>query len=108
MGNYPAPKRIIEVVKNSVGSNSGYGLESSAFGELAMTNESKSLISIYFANTALKKNRFGEPKKRADHVGILGAGLMGAGIAQVSIQKAKSNVLLKDMKWEGKIKKNKK
>jgi enoyl-CoA hydratase/long-chain 3-hydroxyacyl-CoA dehydrogenase len=75
LGNYPAPKKILEVVQNTLGgAASGYDVESKAFGELAMTNESKALISIYFANTSLKKNRFGEPKKRATNVGMLGAG----------------------------------
>eukprot|EP01091_Cochliopodium_minus_P006737 TRINITY_DN16730_c0_g1_i1.p1 TRINITY_DN16730_c0_g1~~TRINITY_DN16730_c0_g1_i1.p1 ORF type:complete len:768 (-),score=260.91 TRINITY_DN16730_c0_g1_i1:25-2304(-) len=103
LGNYPAPKKILQVLESTVGNGgtSGYDVESKAFGELAMTNESKALISIYFANNSLKKNRFGEPKKRASNVGILGAGLMGAGIAQVSIQKAKTKVMLKDTKWEG-------
>ena len=91
MGNYPAPKKILDIISNSYGSSSssGYELESKYFGELAMSNEAKSLMSIYFQNNSLKKNRFGEPSKKAQSVGILGAGLMGAGIAQVSIQKAK-------------------
>ena len=33
------------------------------FGELAMTNESKALIGLYHGQTALKKNKFGKPKK---------------------------------------------
>lgn len=48
-----------------------------------MTNESKSLVSIFHAQTALKKNRFGTPKNDYKNVAVLGAGLMGAGIAQV-------------------------
>jgi len=89
-------------LQNTVGSSSptGYNLESKGFGELAMTNESKALISIYFANNSLKKNRFGEPSKKSENVGILGAGLMGAGIAQVSITKG-YQVLLKDLNFQG-------
>ena len=70
------------------------------FGKLAMTTESKALIGLYYGQTACKKNSFGKPAKKANTIGVLGAGLMGAGIAQVSIDKG-MDVLLKDMSLKG-------
>ena len=63
---------------------------------LGMTPVSKSLINLYFLMTENKKNPFGKPKDPVQTIGVLGAGLMGSGIAQVSAQKAKMHVLLLD------------
>lgn len=60
-----------------------------------MTPESKGLISLFRGQTECKKNRFGQPEKPVKNLAIVGAGLMGAGIVQVSVDKG-YNVLLKD------------
>ncbi|XP_048453152.1 trifunctional enzyme subunit alpha, mitochondrial isoform X2 [Rhincodon typus] len=101
-GLYPAPLKIIEVVKTGLeqGSDAGYLVESQKFGELAMTNESKALTGLYHGQVACKKNKFGKPQKETETVAILGAGLMGAGIAQVTIDKGILTVL-KDTTMEG-------
>ncbi|XP_072355092.1 hydroxyacyl-CoA dehydrogenase trifunctional multienzyme complex subunit alpha b isoform X3 [Scyliorhinus torazame] len=101
-GLYPAPLKIIEVVKTGLeqGSDAGYLIESQKFGELAMTNESKALTGLYHGQVACKKNKFGKPQKETENIAILGAGLMGAGIAQVSIDKGILTVL-KDTTLEG-------
>lgn len=44
------------------GTEAGYQAESKAFGELGMTNESKSLIGLFHGSTDAKKNKFGKPK----------------------------------------------
>lgn len=60
-----------------------------------MTPESKGLIGLFRGQTECKKNRFGNPAKPIQTVGVLGAGLMGAGIVQVTIDKG-YDVVLKD------------
>ncbi|ESN91955.1 hypothetical protein HELRODRAFT_194454 [Helobdella robusta] len=97
-GLYPAPLKIIEVVKKSVekGEEVGYELEAKAFGELGVSMESKGLIGLFDGMTACKKNRFGKPQRPVKHLAVLGAGLMGAGIAQVTIDK-NIDVIMKDV-----------
>ncbi|XP_064219990.1 trifunctional enzyme subunit alpha, mitochondrial isoform X2 [Aotus nancymaae] len=94
-GLYPAPLKIIDVVKTGIeqGSDAGYLSESQKFGELAMTKESKALMGLYHGQVLCKKNKFGAPQKDVKHLAILGAGLMGAGIAQVSVDKGLKTIL---------------
>eukprot|EP01135_Chromosphaera_perkinsii_P005560 Nk52_evm109s352 gene=Nk52_evmTU109s352 len=101
-GNYPAPLAILDVVKTGLekGMNTGLDLEADKFGSLSQTNEAKSLMSLFFGQTSLKKNRYGTPEKKTENVSVLGAGLMGAGVGYVSLVKG-MHVILKDMKDEG-------
>ncbi|XP_074095610.1 monolysocardiolipin acyltransferase Mtpalpha [Cotesia typhae] len=96
-GLYPAPLKILEVVRTGLDKGITIGLEAEArgFAQLAMTPEAKGLISLFFGQTACKKNRFGAPSKPVQKIAVLGAGLMGAGIAHVSIDKG-YKVVLKD------------
>lgn len=63
-GLYPAPLRILDVVRTGLdkGPTAGYEAEARAFGELAVTPQSKGLTSLFFGQTTCKKNRFGVPK----------------------------------------------
>ena len=101
-GLYPAPLKILDVIKTGLekGLEEGYEAEARGFSELGVTDESKALINIFYGHTACKKNRFGSPKIEAKNIGVLGAGLMGAGIASVSIDKG-YKVILKDMAQPG-------
>nr|CAG4643738.1 EOG090X01G2 [Lepidurus arcticus] len=101
-GLYPAPLKILEVVRTSLdkGTKAGYEAEAKAFGELAMTNESRGLIGLFHGQTECKKNRFGKPAREVKTLAVLGAGLMGAGVAQVSIDRG-MEVILKDTNVKG-------
>jgi enoyl-CoA hydratase / long-chain 3-hydroxyacyl-CoA dehydrogenase len=99
-GHYPAPLKILELVKKSIetkalGTAKGYEMEADAFSDLALTPVSDGLKAVFFGQTALKKNPFPNPKPIAN-IGVLGAGLMGAGIAEVSVAKG-YRVALKDV-----------
>ncbi|XP_017792818.1 PREDICTED: trifunctional enzyme subunit alpha, mitochondrial [Habropoda laboriosa] len=101
-GLYPAPLKILDVIRTGIGKGSkvGYEAEAKAFGELAITPQCRGLTSLFFGQTACKKNRFGAPKTPAKKIAIVGAGLMGAGIVQVSIDKGFS-VVMKDTNEKG-------
>merc|ERR1719346_162024 len=104
-GLYPAPLKILEVVRKGLdkglGSAAGYKAEHVGFGHLAATSESKALIGLFHGQTECKKNKFGKPAKPTKSIGILGAGLMGAGIAQVSIDKKDMYTVMKDVNDAG-------
>ena len=105
-GHYPAHIKILDTVKRGMSTNLKEGLEIEAkgFSELVMTPESNQLINIFFAITDLKKDRgvdSDEAAREVKKVAVLGAGLMGAGIAYVTAALAKKNVRLKDINPEG-------
>ena len=88
-GLYPAPLKIAEVLEKSAaagfGTPAGYAAEAQGFGELTMEPVTKAMINIFNARTHCQKNRWGKPENPVEEVAVLGAGLMGAGIAEVSI-----------------------
>uniref|UniRef100_A0A9J8ASG2 Hydroxyacyl-CoA dehydrogenase trifunctional multienzyme complex subunit alpha a n=1 Tax=Cyprinus carpio carpio TaxID=630221 RepID=A0A9J8ASG2_CYPCA len=101
-GLYPAPLKIIECVQTGIekGNAAGYLSESENFGKLAMTSVSRALIGLFYGQVACKKNHFGQPEREVKKLAVLGAGLMGAGIAQVTIDKGVATIL-KDTTEEG-------
>ncbi|MGR5170826.1 fatty acid oxidation complex subunit alpha FadJ [Vibrio owensii] len=103
-GNYPATVAILEVIQHGLekGFVQGQELEAKRFGELVMSSESKALRSIFFATTEMKKENGAEAEPVAvNRVGVLGGGLMGAGISHVSVAKAKVPVRIKDVSNDG-------
>ena len=97
-GFYPAPKKALESVMKGISRNltEGLKIEAKLFGELVVTPESRSLVHIFRIVTAAKKNPYdADAQKLAKEkvinpllngetfVGMLGAGLMGSGIATV-------------------------
>ena len=105
-GKYPAPLKILDIIEQGLGLSMPKALELEAigFGELLMTPESKQLVKLFFAVTDSKKDAgvdSDEPARVIENVGVLGAGLMGAGISYVTVAKAKTTVRLKDINAEG-------
>ncbi|WP_045495116.1 fatty acid oxidation complex subunit alpha FadJ [Vibrio hyugaensis] len=103
-GNYPATVAILEVIQHGLEKDFAQGqeLEAKRFGELVMSSESKALRSIFFATTEMKKENGAEAEPAAvNKVGVLGGGLMGAGISHVSVAKARVPVRIKDVSNDG-------
>jgi 3-hydroxyacyl-CoA dehydrogenase/enoyl-CoA hydratase/3-hydroxybutyryl-CoA epimerase len=101
-GNYPAPERILEVVRIGLakGLERGLSAEAEAFGQLAVTPEARELMGIFLATQELKKDSgVDDPSQKpasVSQIAVLGAGLMGAGIAYVSVAQGGYLVRLKD------------
>lgn len=101
-GNYPAPLMIIDALKFGYqnGIKKGLENESRLFGEAGATPESRALVNLFFGMTDAKKNPLEDHVNKVSTIGVLGAGLMGSGIADVSINKGGYSVLLKDQTME--------
>jgi 3-hydroxyacyl-CoA dehydrogenase/enoyl-CoA hydratase/3-hydroxybutyryl-CoA epimerase len=100
-GHYPATERIIDLLEcyGSKGFAAAAELEAKSFGELVVSETAHRLIEIFFATTALKKDTgtddAGVKPRKFERVEMLGGGLMGGGIAYVTIN-AGIPVRLKD------------
>lgn len=100
-GHYPAPERIVDVLKAYAdkGFEASKEVEARAFGELVVSSTARRLMEIFFATTAMKKDTgVDDPAvkpRKVEKIAVLGAGLMGAGISYVSLN-AGIQVRLKD------------
>ncbi len=86
-GHYPAPLRAIEVIRDGTATSlaAGLDLEKQAFGELLVGEVSRALVNVFFATQDIKKAvPLPEPPPEISKICILGAGLMGAGIAGIA------------------------
>jgi 3-hydroxyacyl-CoA dehydrogenase/enoyl-CoA hydratase/3-hydroxybutyryl-CoA epimerase len=90
-GHYPAPLAAVDAVEAGFagGMERGLAEEARLFGRLAVSDVAKRLMEIFFATTALKKDiGVDDPAVKArpvTAVGVLGGGLMGSGIAYVTV-----------------------
>ena len=101
-GNYPAPFAILDCVRTGFekGMEAGLQKEREHFGQLITTDVCEELMRLFFAMTSKKKMPQAKDAPKVRKAAVLGAGLMGAGIASVSANKAKTPVLLKDINFE--------
>lgn len=100
-GHYPGTERILDVLElyGKKGFAAAADLEARSFGELVVSETSHRLVEIFQATVALKKDTgTDDPKLKVrtpERIGVLGGGLMGGGIAYVSVD-ADVAVRLKD------------
>jgi 3-hydroxyacyl-CoA dehydrogenase/enoyl-CoA hydratase/3-hydroxybutyryl-CoA epimerase len=87
-GKYPAPLKALEIIKRTYKKNidKGLELEAQGFSELTLTPEHKNLLHVYKLREYSKKPT-GIPDdvepRSIKKTGVLGAGVMGGGIAQL-------------------------
>jgi len=86
-GNYPAPGEILTSVRAGLagGPKAGQAREVEGFGRLVVSPESRSLRWLFLASTAMKKDPPPAEPRPVRRLAVLGAGLMGCGIASVSV-----------------------
>jgi 3-hydroxyacyl-CoA dehydrogenase/enoyl-CoA hydratase/3-hydroxybutyryl-CoA epimerase len=103
-GHYPAPLRAIDAVERGTATSleEGLKIEAKHFGELAVTDVSRNLVSLFFATQDLKKDTAfleGAKPREVRKVAVIGAGLMGSGIAAAAAE-AGALVRLRDAQPE--------
>lgn len=99
---YPAPFRALEAVDAAFSMPIRQGLDHEAriVGELVPTPTAKNLMWIFKSQTALKKDAgVTAPPRKVRRTAVLGAGIMGGGIAQLVADKDLP-VRLKDIRPE--------
>jgi 3-hydroxyacyl-CoA dehydrogenase/enoyl-CoA hydratase/3-hydroxybutyryl-CoA epimerase len=99
-GNYPAATNIMSCVYEGgiVDFDSGCRIESRYFADLVVSQVSKNMIgTLWFQLNAINKGKSrpeGFEKSTVKKLGMLGAGMMGAGIAYVTVKAGIDVVLL--------------
>ncbi len=101
--HYPAPVEAIKVIHKGAGEERAraQAIEAKAFAKLAMTDVAFNLVGL-FMNDQVVKKKGGQYEKQARPVkqtAVLGAGIMGGGIAYQSASKG-TPILMKDIKEE--------
>jgi 3-hydroxyacyl-CoA dehydrogenase / enoyl-CoA hydratase / 3-hydroxybutyryl-CoA epimerase len=98
-GHFPAPLVAIDVVHDGLKLplRRALDVEAGAFSVLVVSETAKNLISIYFAKNDVeaRASRIARGARPLPQIGVLGAGFMGAGIAQVLAAKGVP-IVLKD------------
>ena len=100
-GHYPAPFDALDAVEHGLRHGVAAGLEREArhFADLAVGEVSRTLVGIFFATTALKKDAGGADgavPRTIGRLGILGAGFMGSGIGGTAVTQAGVDVRFRD------------
>ena len=104
-GLLPAPVKILDVAVSAmrVDFDTAMRIESRGLTELALTPVAKNMINTFFFNLNQINGGASRPKdiepQTTQKVGVLGAGMMGQGIAYVSAM-AGIEVILKDISQE--------
>ena len=80
----PAPAEALESVRVGLerGIDAGLAREREAAGRLALSPSCRNLINLFFQREAARK--IPEGAARVQRVGVVGAGVMGAGVAQLA------------------------
>jgi enoyl-CoA hydratase/long-chain 3-hydroxyacyl-CoA dehydrogenase len=96
-GKMPAPYKIINTIKDNYNKNIDDYLkaETNSFADLSQTSEAKALIGIFQGMSKLKSHNYGE-SNNVRKLLVVGSGLMGSGISQVSLKPGNLDVTIQD------------
>jgi 3-hydroxyacyl-CoA dehydrogenase/enoyl-CoA hydratase/3-hydroxybutyryl-CoA epimerase len=97
-GHYPAPLAALQVMRESVGLpiDAALDIEARAVGTLIVSDVSKNLIHVFHLMEAAKKAAPDATAREVSRAAVVGAGVMGGGIAQLLASRGIS-VRLKDI-----------
>jgi 3-hydroxyacyl-CoA dehydrogenase/enoyl-CoA hydratase/3-hydroxybutyryl-CoA epimerase len=100
-GHYPAPLKAIEVMEAGMSGGVEVGLqrEVEEVAPLIMGDVAKNLVRLFFMMEESKKDRIAAKPREVASVGILGAGVMGGGIAYVVADKTDAAARMRDINW---------
>jgi 3-hydroxyacyl-CoA dehydrogenase/enoyl-CoA hydratase/3-hydroxybutyryl-CoA epimerase/enoyl-CoA isomerase len=101
--HYPAPVEAIKVIQKGAGEERAraQAIEAKAFVKLAMTEVAFNLVGLFMSDQVVKKkgSQFEKQARPVKQAAVLGAGIMGGGIAYQSAAKG-TPILMKDIKEE--------
>lgn len=84
-GQYPAPVEAVKVIQKAAGKtrDDAIKIEAAGFAKLAKTTEADALIGLFLNDQLIKKKgkAYVKAGKKVERVAVLGAGIMGGGIA---------------------------
>ena len=103
-GQYPAPIAALSAVRRGLlGTlDQGLKLEAEAVGDLVVHEVTRNLVGIFFLRQAARSGQFHAAKgdiQSVSRLGVLGAGVMGGGIAQLAACRGVS-VRMKDISMD--------
>ncbi len=102
--NYPAPVEAIKVMQKHAGKKRDQAIEIEAKGfvKMAKTSVASNLIGLFLNDQALKKTAkaYEKQAKPVKQAAVLGAGIMGGGIAYQSAYKG-TPIIMKDINQAG-------
>lgn len=98
--NYPAPVAAIKVMEKACtkSRDEAIEIEAETFAKLAKTDVAESLVQVFLGDQYLKKvsTKLTKNTQKVEHAAVLGAGIMGGGVAYQSASKG-TPIIMKDI-----------
>jgi len=103
--NYPAPITAIECMQKSatLGRDEAIAVEGAGMAAMMSTSQAEAMVGLFLSDQLIAKKAKGWVKqadKKIDRAAVLGAGIMGGGIAYQSAYKG-TPIKMKDINQEG-------
>ncbi|GHA90201.1 fatty acid oxidation complex subunit alpha FadB [Modicisalibacter luteus] len=99
--HYPAPVEAIKVIQKGAGESRerAQAIEAKAFAKLALTDVCYNLVGLFLSDQLVKKkgSKYEKQSAPVNKTAVLGAGIMGGGIAYQSAYKG-TPILMKDIR----------